>query len=56
MELVWANEVALKLIYNRAAGTVKRFNVEALMLQLFAVGVLQFSHVTMVGLGIIVVA
>lgn len=56
VELVWTNKVAMKLIYDRVAGTVKRFNVEALMLQLIAVGVLQFSNVTKVGSGMIVLA
>ena len=45
----------MKPIFDRVAGTVKRFNVEALMFQLFAMGVLQFHRVTKVGSGLIII-
>ena len=54
IDLIWTNDAALKLIYDRRAGTIKRYNVEALLFQLFSVGVLHFSQVTKHGSGIVI--
>ena len=56
VDFVWNNEVAVQLIFDRRAGTIKRYHVEGLMLQLFSVGVLQFTHVKKDGSGLIILA
>ena len=48
-----AKEVILQ-IYDRRAGTIKRYNVEGLLFQLFSLGILHLSHVSKSGSGMIV--
>ena len=56
VDMVWNNEVALQLIFDRRSGTIKRYHVEGLMLQLFSVGILQLTHVSKNGSGMIILA
>eukprot|EP00956_Cyclotella_meneghiniana_P027040 scaffold59842_cov59-Cyclotella_meneghiniana.AAC.1 len=56
VDLVWNNEVAVQLIFDQRPGTIKQYHVEGLMLQLFSVGVLQFTHVKKDSSGLIILA
>ena len=44
------------MIFDRRSGTIKRYHVEGLMLQLFSVGILQLTHVSKNGSGMIILA
>ena len=46
INLIWDDEVALMLIFDRKKGTINKYNVEALILQLFAVGILHLTNVS----------
>jgi hypothetical protein len=52
--LIWKNEVAIQLIYDRMPGTIAKYNVEALIVQLLNIKVLEISKVTTDGHGEIV--
>jgi ABC-type microcin C transport system permease subunit YejB len=52
--LIWKNEVAIQLIYDRMPGTIAKYNVEALIVQLLNIKVLEISKVTSDGHGQIV--
>jgi hypothetical protein len=52
--LIWKNDVAIQLIYDRMPGTIAKYNVEALIVQLLNIKVLELSKVTADGHGEIV--
>jgi hypothetical protein len=53
--LIWKNDTAIKLIYDRSRGTIKKYHIEGLLLQLFSLGLLQFANVTVDGSGEVVI-
>jgi hypothetical protein len=54
--LVWKNEDAIALIYDRKRGTVQKSNVDALMMQLITLRILEFQDINNTGCGFIVLA
>lgn len=56
LDFMWNNDVAVELVFDHRKGTIRRYHVEALMIQLFAVGILQMTGVKRDGSGLIVLA
>jgi hypothetical protein len=53
--LFWKNDTAIKLIYDLCRGTIKKYHIKALIIQLFVRGVFQIANVSSDGLGDIVI-
>jgi hypothetical protein len=54
VSLFWNNALGIQLIYDRKkGGTIKQYNVQALLMQLFTIGIFEFSDIDKDGNGYI---